>query len=416
MTTSLTSTTPLHPLPPHLSPDHNIHVIISILSGRHEAQSYYTNTLKSILDQHSIPHLVHTTTSIHSITEFCTTRFIPASIKGVKQTILLLSGDGGVIDIVNTIASTLMRDADDTRGASIFVKPVICLFPLGTANALATSAKVASDPISMLLKGRPKPLPIFEVRFSKDSRLVRDEGQSRDPITFEDDPEPTMYGAVVFSWGLHASIVATSDTVEYRKHGVERFKMAAQELLKDAHIYRGEVQIQRDRYGYFEPLKYPNTTTTANNNDPDTTKTPASSDLDPRSGDQHVYILAPLVSTLDPGFLISPTTNTPSETLYVLAIAPTADPKATADNLMKTLTAAYQKGAHISSDSVVYHPISSLRISMQEPEERWRQVCVDGKIIAVEQGGWVEVRMLPGMGMDGRRVVELVVPSSSSSS
>ena len=396
---SITPPTP-QPLPPHLSPDRNIHVILSTLSGRHEAESYYTNTLKPLLTEHSIPHLVHITTSIQSITEFCTSRFIPASIKGVKQTIVLLSGDGGVIDVVNTIASTLMRDSDDTRGASIFVKPVICLFPLGTANALATSANIAADPISVLLMGRPRPLPIFEVRFSKGSRLVSDEGQSRDPATFEDDPEPTIYGAVIFSWGLHASIVATSDTTEYRQHGVERFKMAAQELLKEAHVYRGKVQIQRDRCGEFEPLKYPDYTsndTEANNSGP-------------QLNDEHVYIIAPLVSTLDPGFLISPSTKTPSETLYLLAIAPTPDPSANADNLMKVLTAAYQKGGHISSEGVVYHPITGLRISMQEPDERWRQVCVDGKIIAVEQDGWVEVRMLPGMGMDGRRVVELVVP------
>ena len=402
MTSSSSSITPPtpQPLPPHLSPDRNIHVILSTLSGRHEAESYYTNTLKPLLTEHSIPHLVHITTSIQSITEFCTSRFIPASIKGVKQTIVLLSGDGGVIDVVNTIASTLMRDSDDTRGASIFVKPVICLFPLGTANALATSANIAADPISVLLMGRPRPLPIFEVRFSKGSRLVSDEGQSRDPATFEDDPEPTIYGAVIFSWGLHASIVATSDTTEYRQHGVERFKMAAQELLKEAHVYRGKVQIQRDRCGEFEPLKYPDYTsndTEANNSGP-------------QLNDEHVYIIAPLVSTLDPGFLISPSTKTPSETLYLLAIAPTPDPSANADNLMKVLTAAYQKGGHISSEGVVYHPITGLRISMQEPDERWRQVCVDGKIIAVEQDGWVEVRMLPGMGMDGRRVVELVVP------
>ena len=409
---SLESEPPPHPLPPHLSPERNIHVIVSTLSGRHEAESYYQNTLNPILTQYSIPHLVHTTSSIHSITEFCTSRFIPASIKGVKQTILLLSGDGGVIDIVNTIASTLMRGSDDTRGASIFVKPVICLFPLGTANALATSAKIASDAVSVLLTGRPRPLPIFEVSFSKGSKLVRDEGQSRDPVTFEDDPEPTMYGAVVFSWGLHASIVATSDTTEYRKHGVERFKMAAQELLKEAHVYSGEVQIRRDRYVEFEPLRY--ASPSDNTTETDTTNMSPSNnaELSSQSGDEHVYILAPLVSTLDPGFLISPSTITPSETLYLLAIPPTSDPSANADNLTNVLTAAYQGGAHVSTLGVTYHPIESLRIEMKEQEERWRQVCVDGKIVAVEQDGWVELRMLPGMGMDGRRVVELVVPNS----
>ena len=298
-----------------------------------------------------------------------------------------------------------MRDTDDTRIASIFIKPVICLFPLGTANALATSAKIAPDPISVLLTGRPKPLPIFEVKFSKGSKLVSDEGRSRDVITFDDDPEPTIYGAVIFSWGLHASLVATSDTAEYRKHGVERFKMAAQELMQDLHTYRGKVQMQRDRYSDFEALQYPSSDTDTKSNETNT-KEPAGSTDSESHDDSHVYILAPLVNTLDPGFVISPSTDTPSNDLYLLAVK-----LGNAAELMRILTLAYQSGAHISEPSIVYHPISALRIDFHEDEERWRQVCVDGKIVAVEKNGWVEVRMLPGMGMDGRRVVELVVPT-----
>ena len=32
----------------------------------------------------------------------------------------------------------------------------------------------------------------------------------------------------------------------------------------------------------------------------------------------------------------------------------------------------------------------------------------DGKIVAVGEGGWVEIKWLAGSGIDGRRVVELV--------
>ena len=395
-------TTPPPRLPPYLLPDRSVHVIISTKSGSHNAQPYYNTTLQPLLAQHSIKHQVHTTTSHTTIATLCSKLFIPFATKGVKQTLLLLSGDGGVIDIVNTIATTLMRSSDDYRAPSIFVKPVIVLFPLGTANALATSAGISNDPLEVLLYGTPKPLPIFEVTFSKGARLVVNEGQSRELIS-PDDEESTIYGAVVFSWGLHASLVATSDTTEYRKHGVERFKMAAAELLKDTHVYRGKVSIWRDPDSELEDLIYPEAV-----------------DGTTVEEDSHVYILAPLVSTLDPGFLISPSTITPSNTLYLLAIAPvphspssasSEETLTNASSLTQTLTKAYQNGTHVPSPNTLYHPITSLRIEMNEPEERWRQVCVDGKIVAVKEGGWVEVRMLPGMGMDGRRVVEIVVPS-----
>jgi diacylglycerol kinase family enzyme len=442
-------------LVPYLASDRDVHVVLSILSGRHDAQAYFDQTLKPVLNQHLVSHTVHTTTSAKSISQLCTSRFIPAACKGVKQTILLLSGDGGVIDIANTIATSLMRDTYDHREASVFVKPVICLFPLGTANALATSAGISVDPISTLLTGRPRPLPIFEARFSKGGKLVTEYGQAREPITHPDDPEPRMYGAVVFSWGLHASLVATSDTPEYRKHGVERFKMAAQELLKESHVYKGKVRIKRDRYGDFEDLVYPALNTASNtesetdrsagtnSSTTNTNTTPPSS-----SPDEHIYILAPLVSSLEPSFLISPHTQTPSNTLRLLAIAPSQTgtqaqrAEKNSAELMRILSLAYQNGAHVSAvnpsnmasdsghpsnsesdpgtspspltsnpePSIIYTPIDSLRIQMHESDEVWRQVCIDGKIIAVNEGGWVHVNMLPAMGMDGRRVVEVVCP------
>ena len=56
----------------------------------------------------------------------------------------------------------------------------------------------------------------------------------------------------------------------------------------------------------------------------------------------------------------------------------------------------------------MYENIEGLRIEFDEDEEHWRQVCVDGKIVAVAKGGWVEVTRIPATGMDARRVVELV--------
>jgi hypothetical protein len=75
-----------------------------------------------------------------------------------------------------------------------------------------------------------------------------------------------------------------------------------------------------------------------------------------------------------------------------------------AGELTKILGLAYQGGKHVEDKSVRYEAIEGLRIDFGEDEEMWRQVCIDGKIVAVEQGGWVEVRK------ERRTGVHLVVP------
>ncbi|RMZ88407.1 hypothetical protein DV736_g4357, partial [Chaetothyriales sp. CBS 134916] len=117
------------PLPPHLSPSRSIHVIISTKSGTEGAQQYYEGILKPILDTHGIKPIVHTTTSMQSIIELCRGPFSRNASKGIEQTILLLSGDGGLVDIVDTLSSLLTHDKKDDE-SSIFVNPTIALFPL----------------------------------------------------------------------------------------------------------------------------------------------------------------------------------------------------------------------------------------------------------------------------------------------
>lgn len=46
-------------------------------------------------------------------------------------------------------------------------------------------------------------------------------------------------------------------------------------------------------------------------------------------------------------------------------------------------------------DTVTYADTEQVRIDFQEDEERWRRVCIDGKIVAVEKDGWVEIRKEP---------------------
>lgn len=356
------------PLPPHLLPDREVHVVISLLSGHRKAQEYYDDTLKPFLDSYGVNYSTHTTKSAKSITELTTGLILPNATKGVKQTIILLSGDGGVVDIVDTLTSKL------NGRPSVFIKPVIALVPLGTANALAWSSEVAQDPLKVMLTGTPKSLPSFQARFSPGAKLVVDEGQGREALPNSEDDETAMYGAVVFSWGLHASLVAMSDTTEYRKHGLERFRMAAEQLLKDSHRYRGKVKWRK-----------------------------AGGEWTELSGPEHSYILASLVSNLEEKFQISPATKPVDGTLRLVHIGAEAG-----SEIMRLLGLAYQSGKHVADPKVTYEDIDGLRIEFDEEEEQWRMVCVDGKIIAIARGGWVEVTRIPGSGTDGRRVIELV--------
>ena len=70
---------------------------------------------------------------------------------------------------------------------------------------------------------------------------------------------------------------------------------------------------------------------------------------------------------------------------------------------MGIMTEAFKGGKHVENEKITYEEILGLRIEFEEEDARWRRVCVDGKIVRVEKGGWVEVKS----GVDG--VLDLVV-------
>ena len=362
------------PVPAHFLPEREIHVVVSILSGRHKAKEYYLESIKPLLDQHKIKYITHETTSPKTIIELTEKLFIPNARLGVKQTIVLLSGDGGVVDIVNTFTTILNRRNDDTRAPSIFLKPAIVLIPMGTANALAWSSGVAQDALKTMMGGRPSSVPSFKVEFSPGTKLVANEGRDREAISDSEEDKSVTYGAVVCSWGLHASLLAVSDTAEYRKHGIARFGMAAEELLKEPHVYRGTVK-WRGQGGDWNAL----------------------------DGVEHAYILTTLAPRLEEHFLISPNTKPLDGTFHLVAIKPDS-----ASEIMRIMGLVYQGGQHITDPKVVYEKIEAMRIDFDEEEAQWRLICVDGKIFEVAKSGWMEVTRIPGTGIDARRVIELV--------
>ena len=353
-----------------------VYVVVSTGSGAGQAESLFENALKPMLEGLGVRGLeVVRTQSEESVAEFARGTLVKRAERGVEQTVVLLAGDGGVVDLVNEVMK-------EELGSQAKV-PTVALLPLGTANALAHSAGLVADHtlgLRSVVRGSGRSLPTFKVNVSKGSNFVIDHGQGRLAIEESsgrkgDDGSAEVHGAVVFSWGLHASLVAASDTVEYRKHGIDRFKMAAEELLapkdgSESHRYKAKVSLLKKGKSEFEPM----------------------------DRKEHMYVLATMVSNLEEVFCISPDSK-PLDGQMRLVSFGVLDPK----EVMRILGAAYQGGQHVNEDTVDYEQIDGLRVEFEEEEERWRQVCVDGKIIAVSKGGWVEVRR------EHREGVKLVV-------
>jgi diacylglycerol kinase family enzyme len=346
-----------------------IQVVISTGSGTGKAKTVFQNALQPLFTYIGLEGIeVYETESAQTITELAQTKFINHAAEGVPQIIILLSGDGGLIDILDIFYKSKQ---------TLKVPPNIALIPCGTGNAMASSIGLRSGPIpglSTLLRGTPSPIPVFGARFSPGSQFVVDEGRQRTPIESDSDDAAyrTIHGAVVASWGLHAALVADSDTFEYRKFGIDRFKMAANELLypsdgSPAHRFKGKITMTLRKEGH----------------DGDVRREIVESD-------EHMYALAAMVPRLEKEFLISPESVPLSGEMRFIRFGPMSP-----EDALQLMTLAYQGGKHVMEETVTYVDIEGLRIDFLEDEERWRRVCIDGKIVAVERDGWMELYKEP---------------------
>ncbi|KAI3116116.1 hypothetical protein CBS147333_726 [Penicillium roqueforti] len=352
-------------IPSHLRHEDTpvIQVVVSTGSGTGNANTVFGNVVQPLLEYIGLENYeLYETQSAETIVELARSRFLERAHNSVPQTIILLSGDGALIDILEIFYKSK---------TSIGVSPNIVLIPCGTGNAMASSIGLRSGPVpglSTLLRGSPSSIPVFAAKFSPGSRLVIDEGRHRADI--DTDVNHTLYGAVVASWGLHAALVADSDTSEYRKFGADRFKMAANELLHPSdgtppHQFKGKI-------------------TLSTLNGPNETRQQAV------EGPEHMYALTALVPRLEKDFLISPDSVALDGRMKFIRFGPMP-----AEDAMQLMILAYQGGQHVKEDTVTYADVEQVRIDFQEEEERWRRVCIDGKIVAVERNGWMEISKEP---------------------
>ncbi|KAE8445398.1 hypothetical protein EG329_013411 [Mollisiaceae sp. DMI_Dod_QoI] len=363
-------------LPGYLQPGNETHVLISTLSGTGLAPKFFEDVVHPVLLAVGLAdsdYNVLRTESTNSVVDFAKTTLLPAANEAKKQTVLMLSGDGGIVDTINGLL-------EDGKRSSTYIRPTLAQIPLGTGNALfhslhkPTSSSLPSiyiQGLRTLLHGTPKPLPLFRATFSPGARLLTNEARTASPLKSN-----TLFGAVVASYGLHSTLVADSDTTEYRKHGDKRFGLVANDLLypeggAKPHGYLAEVTLVHD--GHKETI----------------------------NRTEHGYLLASLVSNLEKTFTISPNSKPFDRALRIVHFGALSG-----DDTMDIMKAGYDGGQHVTRNDVGYESVESIRIDFKEPGEswKWRRCCIDGLIVGVEEGGWMEVSLLGS----GEEVVNVV--------
>lgn len=386
-------------------------VIISTRSGTGKADVFYEKVLKPLLgsiglyEKSHLPdgvdkekgYQVTVTTSSRTITEYAN----QIRHEKAQRTIILLSGDGGVIDLLNGLdTGTVTAETEETPHP-----PTVAILPLGTGNALfhslhkplyqntSTSASPSNLVLALrtLFRGPAKPLPTFKASFSPRSKLISAPALEKVTGTSTSDDNKEVFidhllGTIVASYGFHASLVWESDTPAYRVHGDKRFGMAAAELLKESHGYKAVVEIRKP--GSAEFVKVPR--------------------------DKFNYVLTTMVSNLEKTFTISPASKPLDGQLRLVHFGDVGG-----ERTMDIMKAAYQEGAHVGmrwkvkngvgeeeeDDGVGYEEVDEVRVTVLEDDPRWRKVCIDGTIVEIEKGGWMSVSREP----KGQERIKVVV-------
>lgn len=317
-----------------------IFVLDSVRSGlgvRTQQSGAYGRLLKPVLDAFSIAHHYEATKSRDSIAEFA------ASLKANGKPILVIiaGGDTSVAEFVNGLSANQKGQIN------------IATIPEGTGNALTLSngPKNEIEAVWRVLTAsntRKAPFHLYQAEFPPDSMIHHHDGYKEAVLH--------LLFIVVASWAFHASLVADSDSDEMRKHGIDRFKIAAGANLARLQHYRGSVEIRNKREvrkGLEGPLAY--------------------------------FVVTP-AQRFEPTFVILPKGDIHSSSLYVVGFQ-TEDSDSYIMDIMKEV---YDNGRHVENPKVFYEEVSegeSVHLSMSAdlPEEE-RRFCVDGAIVVVPGG------------------------------
>lgn len=312
-------------LPRHLA---NIIIIDSTNSGTKTSSSWYFSVLKLLFDALGLSHVYVSTTSADTISKHAKSFTSPS-------TVIFLSGDTSIHEFVNNLQPVANNQ-----------QLIIGVIPTGTGNALSASIghQGIGHAISRLILGAAEPLASYSVRMPQNSYFYQSRPLERVP--------PILQSLVVTSWAFHASIVADSDTPEYRKLGRQRFSEAANDNIARDQLYRG--QILNDQGDAIIPIT------------------------------DHSYLLFTLLTNLESTFRISPAGKPPSaKDLYMVEMPHVSGPE-----ILEVMMKVYDNAKHVDDDRVNYKKLSGpikIRILPQkEDTDITRRFCIDGRIVVAE--------------------------------
>lgn len=317
----------------------DVYVIDSLRSGtpRTESSSVYGRVLRPLLtDVLDVKHSYLATQNASAIGEFA------AGLKALSRpvTLVVIAGDTSIGELANALS---LGDNSNLR---------ILVVPAGTGNSLALSIGI-SDEIAAVKKlvlfnnQSVKPLNWYEVKFPSGSAILHHDGTKK--------PVSSLLFVVVASWAFHASLVADSDTDEMRKHGIDRFKIAAGQNLARPQKYEGSFEIVGSD-GF----------------------------ADRKEGPFAYFVVTPS-KKFEPTFEILPRGNIFDSNLYVVGLPTEDDDKYIMDVMMEV----YDGGKHVDNPKVIYdlvkkHQKVELKVKNGKPEQN-RRFCVDGAIVVLPE-------------------------------
>lgn len=367
------------PYPIHLK---YLTVINSCTAGTKQSSNVYFNIIVPLLKRFGISHVYVATTTAQTIPNH-------ARSFSNSSTVLFLAGDTSISEFFNSLtdqpAARKARKSDSTPADDPLHLNLICV-PTGTGNAISHSIGHGSvaKAISRMFLGKLQPLANFKVEFPPGTSVVLpDTDFSEPPSTTTTELSP-FHAFAVASWGIHASLVADSDSTEFRKYGIERFKMAAGDNLKREQKYHGPVELSNN-----DTVTSQKVLTSVDSGDHERKTTTTYESLS-RLDKPYSYLLFTLLTQLEKGYYISPAGKPPTaRELYLVDV-----PYLPNNELQEVLMAPYSGSKHVHDARVNYVRIQPTAneedkesvaavIRPEETELRNRRWCLDGQILLV---------------------------------
>ena len=290
-------------------------------TGRVNSHNIYTEVIQPLFEDFGVQYDYFMTEHENSIKE------IASSVEQrLNLNVIFLSGDTSINEFINNLAPT-------DKNLKLTILPIPC----GTGNSLSFSVGIESKLASVerLFYSKEEPLFLYQAELPRKSEFLRQgkEVEIKRPLQF----------LVVISWAFHAAIVADSDTEEMRRHGIERFKMAAIRNLEKRTIYEGDTKLTSKLI----------------------------------QGPYAYWLLTP-ATKFEPTFEILPKGSIRENSLYLVAVEASY-----IDNLMEIMYEVYDKGNHVNDKRVIYEKIdqdSEVILEMKSPSKR---ICLDGDVICL---------------------------------